>query len=248
MTFWSGDTLGERLPNLISPFDPGRIDCAAYRLRVGPEAYVSPSSAKPDAGAHTKMLLAAGEGLAVPPGQFGFLVTEEVVRVPADVLGFISIRARVKSRGLVNVSGFHVDPGYQGRLIFAVFNAGPAPVNLARGDDCFLIWFANLDRASRSVKVGTGFSGIPSDLINPIAGEIQSFAGLLAKMETTKKELEGRLGRVERDHTIVRWGVTLLVAAALSWFFRDHLPSAAGLRSSAPATAASTQASGSPAP
>jgi dCTP deaminase len=194
------------------------------------------------------VLLVEGEGLAVPPGQFGFLVTEEVVRVPADALGFISIRARVKARGLVNVSGFHVDPGYQGRLVFAVFNAGPAPVHLARGDDCFLIWFADLDRASRSAKAGTGFSGIPSDLINPIAGEIQSFAGLLAKIDATKKELEGRLRKVERDHTIVRWGVTLLVAAALSWLFRDHLPSTTGLRGSAPAPAATTQASDSPAP
>ena len=49
----------------------------------------------------------------IPPGQFAFLLTEEVVSVPPDALAFISIRAKTKFRGLVNVSGFHVDPGYQ---------------------------------------------------------------------------------------------------------------------------------------
>lgn len=30
-SFWSGETLTERLDGLIEPFSPERIDCAAYR-------------------------------------------------------------------------------------------------------------------------------------------------------------------------------------------------------------------------
>jgi hypothetical protein len=41
--FWSGETLTERLPSLIEPFAPDRVDCAAYTLTVGPEVYVSPN-------------------------------------------------------------------------------------------------------------------------------------------------------------------------------------------------------------
>ncbi len=41
--FWSGETLRERLKELIEPFDQNRVDCAAYTLSVGPEAYVSPT-------------------------------------------------------------------------------------------------------------------------------------------------------------------------------------------------------------
>jgi dUTPase len=76
--------------------------------------------------------LGEGEAFTIPPGQFAFLLTEEVVSVPADALAFISVRARTKFRGLVNVSGFHVDPGYRGQLTFSVFNAGPAPIHLKR--------------------------------------------------------------------------------------------------------------------
>lgn len=68
-----------------------------------------------------------------PPGQFAFILAEETVRVPPSAMAFISMRATFKMKGLVNVSGFHVDPGWNGPLIFAVHNAGPGPVHLQRG-------------------------------------------------------------------------------------------------------------------
>ena len=188
MSFWSGETLAARLPGLVEPFEESKIDCAAYTLQVGPEVYVSPSIV--DDASTTKVRLRKGQSFAIPAGQFAFLLTEERIRVPSSALAFISIKARIKFKGLVNVSGFHVDPGYEGRLIFSVFNAGPAPVHLARGDDCFLMWFASLDVPSEEIKKMPGFDAIPSSLINPIAGEIQSFAGLLEKIRSTEKRID----------------------------------------------------------
>lgn len=238
MTFWSSETLTQRLPALVQPFDARRIDCASYRLCVGPEIYVSPAGGADEVGARTKVQLAAGQGFTIPPGQFGFLVTEETIKVPADAISLISIRAKVKSRGLVNVSGLHADPGYHGRLVFAVFNAGPAPVHLSRGEECFLIWFADLDRRSEHVKSGEGYQGIPSDLINPIAGEVQSFAGLLGKITDTEEKLDTRLAKVERDHTVIKSGVGLVVAALIGWASKEYLPS----RLAAPAPVATSPA------
>ncbi len=188
MSFWSGETLAARLPGLVEPFEESKIDCAAYTLQVGPEVYVSPSIV--DDASTTKVRLRKGQSFAIPAGQFAFLLTEERIRVPSSALAFISIKARIKFKGLVNVSGFHVDPGYEGRLIFSVFNAGPAPVHLARGDDCFLMWFASLDVPSEEIRKMPGFDAIPSSLINPIAGEIQSFAGLLEKIRSTEKRMD----------------------------------------------------------
>jgi len=142
------------------------------------------------------------------------------VSVPAAALAFISVRATVKFGGLVNVSGFHVDPGYRGRLVFSVFNAGPAPVHLARGDDCFLIWYADLDRETTLVKTGEGFDNIPTKLINPISGEIQSFEGLLAKIKANERRMDG----IDREQSVIK-GIALLIAAAiLAWLFRELAP------------------------
>ena len=144
MAFWSGVTLAARLPKLIEGFDKKNIDCAAYTLRIGPAIYVSPSTSA-EAATRTKVVLDERQDFVIPPGQFAFLLTEERVTVPSSAVAFISMKAGVKFKGLVNVSGFHVDPGYSGRLVFGVYNAGPATVHLARGDDCFLIWYASLD-------------------------------------------------------------------------------------------------------
>jgi dCTP deaminase len=171
--FWSGETLRRRLPKLIGPprlYDPFRVDCASYRLSIGSEVYISPSEATADRSKATISQLGEHEGFKIPPGQFAFLVTEEVVTVPCDALAFISIRARTKFKGLVNVSGFHVDPGYNGQITFAVFNAGPVEIHLKRGDDIFLIWFASLDRWSRFTKSDKVRRGIESALITEVIG------------------------------------------------------------------------------
>lgn len=224
MTFWSGETLEARLPELVAPADRDGIDCAAYRLRIGPEVYVSPTGDAKDPQTSSKRQLALGDAFAVPPGQFAFLLTEETVTVPFDAIAFISIRATIKFRGLVNVSGFHVDPGYRGRLVFSVFNAGPAPVHLERGEPCFLIWFASLDRETAKAKTEAGFDNIPTRLINPIAGEIQSFAGLLAKIKQNDENATKRLTAVEREQTVTRWASTAAIALLGAFTLRECVP------------------------
>lgn len=210
MTFWSGEKLREQLPALVDPFEPARIDCAAYRLRIGPEVYVSPTDQAKDAQTKSKVALKDGEAFTIPAGQFAFLLTEDRITVPDTALAFISVRATVKFRGLVNVSGFHVDPGYKGRLVFSVFNAGPGPVHLARGDECFLIWYADLDRKTELVKTGGGFDDIPTKLINPIAGEIQSLAGLSKRMDA-----------ISTEQNIIRVIGLVVMAVLLGWFIRE---------------------------
>ena len=106
---------------------------------------------------------------------------------------FISMKARIKFRGLVNVSGFHVDPGYKGRLLFAVFNAGPSDVHLARGDECFLVWYASLDRDSCYYRKGSAIDSITSAILTPIGGEVQSLAGLSRRIDSVEAE-HRRLG------------------------------------------------------
>lgn len=81
----------------------------------------------------------------IEPGQFGLLITEEKVNIPAELVGFISLRLSVALQGLINISGRHVDPWYSGKLVFSVYNAGSTPVIIKRGDPIFMIAFAYLD-------------------------------------------------------------------------------------------------------
>ena len=126
--FWSSERLLERLPALITPFLGERVTNASYELSLGRQAYVTGSGSK------TRRNLQHNDQLCIPPGQFALLLTKERIDVPPDSLALISIKSRWKLRGLMNVSGFHVDPGYGGHLLFSVYNAGPNEILLDEGD------------------------------------------------------------------------------------------------------------------
>lgn len=187
--FWGPARLRDRLSDgRVTPFSDGRVDGASYRLSIGREVYVSPIAGKPRWQTCSITRLKEGQAFAVPPGQFAFLLTDECVKVGLKEIAFISMRAKTKYRGLVNVSGFHVDPGFEGHLIFAVYNAGPVPVHLRQGQDIFLIWFSDLsDQCERSRAPGP--HQIPSELVNGISGRLHSLAGLAKRLDTVNREL-----------------------------------------------------------
>lgn len=222
--FWSGETLRERLDTLIDPFMPERVDCAAYTLSIGPEVYVSPNDQTPEPTEVTIRKLGDGEAFTIPPGQLALLLTEEVVTIPEDALAFISIRAKTKFRGLVNVSGFHVDPGYRGQLTFAVFNAGPVPIHLKRGQPIFLIWYASLDRETAFKKDGTVHNGIDPGVVASISGELQSLASLSNKIGAVERTLVERVHKVEKQQARIGviGGIILSVVGTLAgiWIIR----------------------------
>ncbi|PDT50580.1 MULTISPECIES: deoxycytidine triphosphate deaminase [Sinorhizobium] len=213
--FWGNEELKRQLQHLIAPYDPKLLDRATYRLTIGAEIYVSPTGVGSDTKLKTKKLLAAGEHFQIPAGQFALLITEESVSVPQDALAFISIRAGYKFQGLVNVSGFHVDPGFSGRLIFSVFNAGPGSVHLSRGEDCFHIWFADL-RDHTQMGEKTGYEVIPPALVKHIAEGVQSLSSLETKINETEKKLADRLVSVEKQQSIMWWLGTLLLGVGIT--------------------------------
>lgn len=213
--FWGNEELERRLPSLISPFDPKLMDRATYRLTIGAEIYVSPTGVGGDTKLKTKKLLSNGEHFQIPAGQFALLITEESVSVPEDALAFISIRAGYKFQGLVNVSGFHVDPGFSGRLIFSVFNAGPGSVHLARGEDCFHIWYADL-RDHNPVDNKAGYQVIPPSLVKHIADGVQSLSSLDTRITESEKKLADRLVSVEKQQSILWWLGTVLLGVGIT--------------------------------
>jgi dCTP deaminase len=208
MAFWSGAKLRDdgSSQKIVDGFDEKQIDCSAYTLRMGAEAYVTPSHGfdwgknkkeklkEPDeVSCFEQVLRRRGDTVVIPPGMFAFLLTEEVVRIPRNAMGFISLKSGIKFKGLVNVSGFHVDPGFEGNLIYSVFNAGPSPIHVARGDNLFLLWIADLIgpdedkfvRPKNPVQLE-----IPTKLISEVARETHSLQTLSDRVERLTKTFD----------------------------------------------------------
>jgi dCTP deaminase len=226
MPFWDDNRWRQLagLQQIIYPFNADQIEDANYLLSVGNEIYVSDEESKA-----TARQIAAGESFAIDPGQFAFLLTEETVRLPFDVIGFISIRASIKFLGLVNISGFHVDPGYNGKLIFSVFNAGPARIHLKRGERIFPIWLADLHGKTSKQQVKHGYNDIPPKLINQISGKFTTAYQLEKEIHKLKEDIAAlKAFKLHATVVLTIAGALLLptLADTIGKFFQ-HAPPAA---------------------
>ncbi|HBC32316.1 MAG TPA: hypothetical protein DC024_13875 [Clostridiales bacterium] len=167
-----------------------------FDLKLGEQAFISDDS-KP-------IILGENGYLVIEPGTFALLETEEHINMPQDLMGFIAVRFSFKKLGLVNISGFHVDPGYKGKLIFSVYNAGPNDILMQRNRPVFMIFFANLisdmiefmnqitnnpkefalnqtelkviESRRDTIIRDSGYSGIPIDMMTAIQGNSVSLS------------------------------------------------------------------------
>lgn len=172
----------------VLPWQRDRVEAAGYRLSVGNEYFVNGD------GTSTVKPLADGNSFVISPGQFAFILTKEKVQVSNSSIGFISMRANLKFRGLVNVSGFQINPGFRGNLVFAVFNAGPRHINIRHGDEIFSVWLADLDAEVETTNEGSGkipnnLSAIPTDVINGISGDALTAYQLSEKIDELQKQV-----------------------------------------------------------
>lgn len=235
MAFWSGEKLAQQLPRLISTFDPKNLDCASYQLSVGDQVFAT--SDKFASSAPTDPLVSVlgnspNNILRIRPGQFAFIMTKESVSVPNDALALISMRAKYKFKGLINVSGFHVDPGWQGKLLFSVYNAGPAEVIIQLDDPMFLIVYADLDCSSAKVYTGgsKGQTQIKADLLQNMTEQVFSPLMLQRQVEVLGESVRSveTTATTWKIVTIVVTSVLTLILAYVA-IFATFVPSALGV-------------------
>lgn len=225
MTFWSGEKLVAN-QSVVTGFSKDHVDANAYNLHMG-NCYFR--TADESGKEQKKTTLSPGESFIIPAGQFAFLLSQETINVPSDVMAFISMRTGIKFQGLINVSGFHVDPGYSGKLIYAVYNASPSPVQICEGDAIFKIWFADLDRKSeqRYLFDGVAQNDISNALMRGMSKEIFSLQSLAEKMRDLENSVNAKLAEqkptidnltfIWRTITLGVVGTLLIALLALAW-------------------------------
>ena len=180
-------------PVFIDDFNVECLYPANYNLRLGNEVYVTTARLP-------RKLTKTGDTVVIKPGEFGILLTHEHIYVPQNIMGLISLRFRYKQLGLVNISGFHVDPGFRGKLVFAVYNAGPNNIVLRHKEAVFMIMLEKLEKPVKepySLAYGRRFAGmehIPTDIVTSLAGPSVSLLRLdrrIRSLETQIRIIEG---------------------------------------------------------
>jgi dCTP deaminase len=210
MTFWTNKKLEDALRKCVDGFHADNIKQAGYELGVADEYAIT----TPD-GEGARIKIQAGEMIRIAPGQFALLLTQEIVRVPAEVLGLISVKASWKLKGLVNISGFHVDPGFHGRLKFAVYNASGRTLVIEPKRRFFVLWFCGLSEEIPKERLYNGThqaqEGIRDEDVSAIGGMVASPAGL-------SKRVDGLRSQIRLQWVVI----ALLVTALVAWAIADR--------------------------
>jgi dCTP deaminase len=234
MGFWTSEQIKEFGEKLLEPFKSEQVVNCAVELTMGREAFVT--GGKP---AKKVILTSHDSQVVIPPGQFALLLSHEKVKIPLNAIGFISVRSRLKLLGLVNVSGFHVDPGFEGKLIFAVYNAGGNSIPISRGQRVFLLWLSSLegetadgyngshknqDSISNDAILAIGQVEFSPSAMNERLNALQheQIAFPLSAMHEQVSVLQHQIGTIHKALISVGVGVVILL---LSWLLPDRISS-----------------------
>jgi dCTP deaminase len=165
-------------------FQESNLKEACYDLRIGDEVFLSEKRVP-------KRLTERDPYVILPPGQFALIKTFEKVRVPREYVALISIRSRLKFQGLINISGFHVDPTYEGHLIFSVQNVGPNDIRLRFQEPAFMIMWSKLSTPYNEPEVRpAGYDRITLEMMAQLGGPSVTLASLQKRLEELSLRLK----------------------------------------------------------
>jgi dCTP deaminase len=208
---------------VVLPFLEKRVKNGAYELSLGAEVFLTDSKT----GKVERLDQTNNRQVDINPGQFALLLTEEKVNIPKNKIAFISIKAGEKLKGLINVSGFHVDPGFNDHLLFSVYNAGPSTIVLNCGEPYFPIWFADLKtelKDNEAYNQDNEHYGKLSHITPKYKeflkrGELTSPKALFDKIKEIDRALSDRIikaeEKTERNDWLLKLFISIVIAISL---------------------------------
>ena len=145
----SAQTIIQR--NLVTPcrdelVQGASIDCTLYKslktFGVKPGEYVdcatclSPLDEEPS------------EYFLLEPKCFALAATQEVIKVPYDLVGFCAGKSSLARQGLQVEAAGLVDPGFEGQVVLELFNMSPWALKLYVGMPICQMYFSQLDAST----------------------------------------------------------------------------------------------------
>jgi dCTP deaminase len=95
-------------------FDRKCLDACSYDIRVGKKGLI---------GGEGREINLEKEPLVLLPGCWGAFISYEKLTIPMNVFAKLGTKRAFSYQGLILLSGSLVDPGYEGFLLFGVYNA-----------------------------------------------------------------------------------------------------------------------------
>jgi len=141
----TGDELLEavRRGTFIKGGDPDSAESVKYDFHLGPRILKAGYGAPLDA---TRLTETEKSALFVDPGEVVFVLSEERLELPSDMMAQLSPKRKMAHEGILTLGGFAIDPGYEGKLLVGLFNFSSTPWPLQPGKKLIAATFYKLDQ------------------------------------------------------------------------------------------------------
>ncbi len=118
-----------------------------------------------------KLDYATREQLCVSPGELVFLLTEEILNLPINFIALIVWKRKMNHEGVMVLGGSAIDPLYNGRLLFGLYNFSSEPFPIMPGRKITSIMLYKLDdnEVDDFVVPEAKVNGFPDDLLRNMA-------------------------------------------------------------------------------
>ena len=177
----------------IDPFSKDQIQPASYDLRVGATGITTSSSGV--INIETKGYF------ELRPGDFGILLTREIIHFDASHTARIGLRSKYARKGVLATTGPQVDPGFRGRLKVGVTNLSPHVISFPYEDDFITLEIHSLSRPSASPYDGP-YQGVedlsPSDIEVVTEGDNIGFAKMLDSLAALSRNVNALAENVKK--------------------------------------------------
>jgi dCTP deaminase len=114
-------TMAQNRRLISDEFDGASLQATSYDFRIGARGLVGGDTNETD--------LKSGK-LVIQPGSYAGVISLEKVKLPSNVFALIGSKRKFSYDGLILLTGSVIDPGYEGHLLFGLYNASSKRVVL----------------------------------------------------------------------------------------------------------------------
>lgn len=132
--------------------------------------------------------------LEIEPGEVVFVLTEEELSLPKDVVAHLSPKRKMSHLGILTLGGLTIDPGYKGKLLVGLLNIAGTPFPLIPTKKLIAATFYRLgsDEIGEFPEVVETLTEFPDELVqmmrkyHPVATQ-----ALAAQVNALERDLSG---------------------------------------------------------
>ena len=143
-------------------FDESSLQAATYDVRAGRYGII---------GGQGKELDLEDSSLVIDPGSYAGLISLEKIKLPTNVLAIIGSKRKFSYEGIILLTGSVVDPGYEGHLLFGLYNASTKKVVIPSRTKICTMLFIELAKEQKPVPPDPSLlhGNLPGDFVNKMA-------------------------------------------------------------------------------